>query len=105
MKPDKMQVHMIETDRIAPPISVPRTDSTEEPRYVQAPGRDNQSTMSIPRKLAPELLLQRSELEIKPYMLDLIYQGMLKSSTTANQILTAWYQLSQHQNPVDTPST
>ena len=96
---------MIETDKIATPISVPRTDSTEEPRYGQAPGHDNQLTMSIPRKLAPELLLQRSELDLKPYMLDLIYQGSLTHSLSSYQKLTTRYQLSQHQNPVDTPST
>ncbi|EWG55194.1 hypothetical protein FVEG_17470 [Fusarium verticillioides 7600] len=79
MKPDKIQVHMIETDKIVTPISVPRTDSTEEPRYGQAPGHDNQLTMSISRKLAPELLLQRSELDLKPYMLDLIYQAFTTS--------------------------
>ncbi|EXM20640.1 hypothetical protein V3481_011988 [Fusarium oxysporum f. sp. vasinfectum] len=75
MSPDKSLVHTMETDSSASSISVPCTDSTAEPYNGQKPGKDNLSTMSIPRKLAPELLLQRSEVEQKPYMLELIYQA------------------------------
>ncbi|KAM5511525.1 hypothetical protein FOXYSP1_11625 [Fusarium oxysporum f. sp. phaseoli] len=75
MKSDKSLVHTMETDSIASYISVLCTDSTAEPCNGQKPGKDNLSTMSIPRKLAPELLLQRSEVELKPYMLELIYQA------------------------------
>ncbi|KAH7200483.1 hypothetical protein DER44DRAFT_888433 [Fusarium oxysporum] len=75
MNPDKSLVHTMETDSSASSISVPCTDSTAEPCNGQKPGKDNLSTMSIPRKLAPELLLQRSEVELKPYMLELMYQA------------------------------
>ncbi|KAL5619956.1 hypothetical protein FOBRF1_003202 [Fusarium oxysporum] len=75
MNPDKSLVHTMETDSSASSISVPCTDSTAEPCNGQKPGKDNLSTMSIPRKLAPELLLQRSEVELKPYMLELAYQA------------------------------
>ncbi|KAK2929264.1 Fungal transcription factor [Fusarium oxysporum f. sp. vasinfectum] len=96
MSPDKSLVHTMETDSSASSISVPCTDSTAEPYNGQKPGKDNLSTMSIPRKLAPELLLQRSEVEQKPYMLELIYQGILTNSMSTNQ------KLIQHFSPAFT---
>ncbi|KAI1061465.1 hypothetical protein LB506_011896 [Fusarium annulatum] len=79
MNPDKSLERTMETGRSASSISVPCTGSTAEPCNGQKPGKDNLSTMNIPRKLAPELLLQRSELELKPYMLELIYQAFTTS--------------------------
>ncbi|CVK98741.1 uncharacterized protein FMAN_08466 [Fusarium mangiferae] len=77
--PDKRLVRTMETDRTASSGLVHCTRSTAEPCNGQKPGKDHLSTMSIPRKLAPELLLQRSELEIKPYMLELVYQAFTTS--------------------------
>ncbi|KAF5253511.1 hypothetical protein FANTH_1582 [Fusarium anthophilum] len=75
MNPDKSSTHTMETDRSTSPVSLQNTASTAEPRNGQELSKDDLSTMSIPRKLAPELLLQRSELELKPYMLELIHQA------------------------------
>lgn len=82
---EKCLVRTMEADRTTSSVSVPCTDSTAQPCNGQKPGKDSLSAMSIPRKLAPELLLQRSELELKPYMLDLIYQGILKTQVQQNR--------------------
>lgn len=85
MNLDKYPVRTMEADRSISRISVPCTDSTAEPCNGQKPDKDHLSTTSIPRKLAPELLLQRSEIELKPYMLELIYQGIFKTLVQQNR--------------------
>ncbi|KAG7411852.1 hypothetical protein Forpe1208_v008426 [Fusarium oxysporum f. sp. rapae] len=72
MNPDKNLLGRTETDSSA---SVQRATFMEEVPHSQKHSKDHLPAMSIPRKLAPELLLQRSELEMKPYMLELIYQA------------------------------
>jgi hypothetical protein len=79
--PDTSLLHTMETDSSASRPSVQRTISREEAR------EDSLSTMSIPRKLAPEVLLQRSETEMKPYMLELIYQGIITHFQPTNHKL------------------
>ncbi|KAH7230545.1 uncharacterized protein BKA55DRAFT_203937 [Fusarium redolens] len=83
MNPDTSLLHTMDTDSSA---SVQRTISTAETRKNQKHGKDNLSTMSIPRKLAPELLLQRSEIEMKPYMLELIYQGLSRRQNLVDML-------------------
>ncbi|KAF5621705.1 uncharacterized protein FTJAE_11138 [Fusarium tjaetaba] len=79
MNTDKGTSQIMYTDSTLSPPSVQMTNGTTQAHTREKTLTDQPSTMSIPRKLAPEILLQRSELELKPYMLELIHQAFTTS--------------------------